>query len=397
MKISQFFCDSCGCIGHKRQDCLKLAESVLEGKLDSERKVNSEGEILEFRNKMWDDFAKAPLVNFPWLSCGHFNCITNGREKKRGAPFTLNSSIFKFNSFLNLHGLIDLGHDDNPFTWTNNHKGNKHVCCRLDRAVPNCMWIKIFGNSTVQHLPRGPSDHNPLLISIFPSAKKQPTPFRFRAIWNNYQESKNIIHKEWTNQNIFDPTFEIRLRNIRHKLTAWNKQNFSKPERMLNETHEELKELQMIESFRTLSKDEELRMLCLSNKAKALARQINIKWHTLAKCNWIKLGEANNKFYHNWVTIRQRVNFIGHLYLLDGSLISDSNRIRAAFVDHYKNLWEENNVEPLINDSKRKLLYDLLGSLVEGSCEEIRQPFSVKELNAVISDLKLGKSRWVYC
>lgn len=95
----------------------------------------------------------------------------------------------------------------------------------------------------------------------------------------------------------FDPTFEIKLNNIKYKLIDWNEKHLSKLEAIVEETQDEIKSLQVIESNRGLMNEEELKMLSLTNKSKALAREINIKWHTLAKCNWIKLGKTNNKFY----------------------------------------------------------------------------------------------------
>lgn len=72
---------------------------------------------------MWEDFNDANFSNIPWMSCGDFNCITNSLEKGGGTPFNVNSFIMKFKCFVNTHGLIDLGYEGSPYTWTNNQEG----------------------------------------------------------------------------------------------------------------------------------------------------------------------------------------------------------------------------------------------------------------------------------
>lgn len=71
------------------------------------------------------------------MVCTDFNCITNNKEKRGEDPFVLNNSIINFNNLLNSQGLMDLGHDGSPFSWTNKQKGNRKILCRLDRALAN--------------------------------------------------------------------------------------------------------------------------------------------------------------------------------------------------------------------------------------------------------------------
>lgn len=67
------------------------------------------------------------------------------------------------------------------------------------------------------------------------------------------------------------------MHSIKCKLLEWNKKNLSKYELNLQETQNELINLQDLEGKKLLTKEEKIKMLCLTNKVYALTRQINIK------------------------------------------------------------------------------------------------------------------------
>jgi len=39
----------------------------------------------------------------------------------------------------------------------------------------------------------------------------------------------------------------------------------------------------------------------------------DLKWKQMAKMNWFKQGDQNNKFFHAWATQRRRKNFISKI------------------------------------------------------------------------------------
>lgn len=88
-----------------------------------------------------------------------------------------------FNSFINNNNLIDLGSIGNPFTW---HKREKHadIFSRLDRALANYLWIKLYQASCVEHLLILGSDHAPILIDAHTRHhNSNRASFKFETKW----------------------------------------------------------------------------------------------------------------------------------------------------------------------------------------------------------------------
>jgi hypothetical protein len=118
----------------------------------------------------------------PWLCIGDFNRILDQSEKYGGRPYA-SSSNDAFCSFLNTHGLVDLGFSGSPFTWSNHRYGRHLIRERLDRGVASTQWIHLFPTFSIQHLPSHASDHNALLLNTATPNSNLSKPFRFEEFW----------------------------------------------------------------------------------------------------------------------------------------------------------------------------------------------------------------------
>lgn len=58
-----------------------------------------------------------------------------------------------FNNFINSNNLIDVSFLDNPFTWHNRREKYAAVFSRLDRALINHLWIRLYPFPYIEHLP----------------------------------------------------------------------------------------------------------------------------------------------------------------------------------------------------------------------------------------------------
>lgn len=62
-------------------------------------------------------------------------------------------------------------------TWANNQTGDAFVSKKLDRALSNLDWLQHFGNTAVEFLERGVSDHSPILVTVEQFISYGPKPF----------------------------------------------------------------------------------------------------------------------------------------------------------------------------------------------------------------------------
>jgi len=136
----------------------------------------------------------ANLHPSPWLVCGDFNEIVSLSEK---SSFSRRSQkqMSLFQSTLRDCKLWDLGYKGQKFTWSN---GRDLTLERLDRAVANMEWSRVYNVVEVEILPRYCSDHSPLLISFdFAKCKswKKSKRFLFEAGWMKHVEHKNLVRK----------------------------------------------------------------------------------------------------------------------------------------------------------------------------------------------------------
>ncbi|RYR07867.1 hypothetical protein Ahy_B05g075354 [Arachis hypogaea] len=95
-----------------------------------------------------------------------------GREKSE-------SSIQKFQNFINEVGLIDLGYEGPKFTWTNRKYGINHIKEMLNTAFASEAWKNSYPRALVSHLSNVGSDHRPILLTLETHTTKPKRQFRF--------------------------------------------------------------------------------------------------------------------------------------------------------------------------------------------------------------------------
>jgi hypothetical protein len=95
------------------------------------------------------------------------------------------------------NGLMDLGFSGNPFTWNNKRHGKFNIKECLDKGLSNHLWVFLFSNSHLTHLPASKSNHNPLLLSTSSNCPNLPKPFKFEAFWTQDISSHAIIADAW--------------------------------------------------------------------------------------------------------------------------------------------------------------------------------------------------------
>lgn len=87
-------------------------------------------------------------------------------------------------------GLMDIGFNGHPFTWTNKRFGKAFICERLDRALANLEWNNQFPDAKLYHLTSYASDHSPILLDM--------KPFRYEIAWSTDNSFKQIMEKVWS-------------------------------------------------------------------------------------------------------------------------------------------------------------------------------------------------------
>lgn len=93
-----------------------------------------------------------------------FNSVTSQAEKWGGKPFACSSNS-GLRHFIILIGLVDLGFNDNPFSWNNCRKGQENIRERPDRGIANHKWRLLHPNASILHALAIVSDHLPVILN----------------------------------------------------------------------------------------------------------------------------------------------------------------------------------------------------------------------------------------
>ncbi|KAK8681329.1 hypothetical protein V6N13_053733 [Hibiscus sabdariffa] len=126
---------------------------------------------------LWNDIRQIVQAGrHPWCIVGDFNVVRTVEERQ--GMVSLARGMFEFNEFIEDLDLVDLPSKGHRFTWFGS--GNK--CSRLDRFLLSMEWLERFPGLVQVSLPRGISDHVPLIL-VLDETDWGPKPFRFINAW----------------------------------------------------------------------------------------------------------------------------------------------------------------------------------------------------------------------
>lgn len=170
-------------------------------------------------------FATSFLV--PWVIGGDFNCVMWPSEKMGGAIPAL-APMTEFNVFACSAGLLDVGCTGLGMTLSNNRTGSTNIRARLDRIFINSQCQSVMPHLLVKHLPRGPSDHAPMLL-FSDNFSSGPSRFIFQKMLISHNSFVRVVSQAW-DQNHDHPNAMVRLSNklkvVKNYLCKWNKEVF---------------------------------------------------------------------------------------------------------------------------------------------------------------------------
>ncbi|KAL2904687.1 Catalase-peroxidase [Bienertia sinuspersici] len=248
--------------------------------------------VSSVRHRLWRDMqANLPPPTTPWMVLDDLNEVTCTNEKLGGNQFK-HGQCQDFNNFEDNAGMIDLGFQGNPFTWTNGREGAAVIRERLDRAIANTKWLEAFPKTKVMHLTRTYSDHYPILVNLdSDNIKHGNYPFRCKEFWLEHPFFAEFFCKSWFNGNA---PFLHGLKNFMQNVTNWNCNVFGnitkKKKKLLARLHGI--QMSLANRFSPFLSNLEKQLITDLNDLYRIERTI---WAQKAGLNWRKYGDYNTK------------------------------------------------------------------------------------------------------
>ncbi|XP_056692071.1 uncharacterized protein [Spinacia oleracea] len=217
-----------------------------------------------------------PPKNIPWLVLGDMNEITSQSEKMGGRPFRVNQGKDMLN-FMDEAGLVDLGFNGSPFTWTNARDGHNLIQERLDRALANSPWMEAY-----------------------PHTKGREAFLRSISVWN---------HNVFGNLKKQKKELLARIDGIQIALGK--------------KYYDYLVNLEKI----------------LLQRLNDILNKERLIWAQKSGMNWRKYGDYNTKYFHMIANIKKSRGKILTLKNNEDVWITDEDQLKTMATDYFQNLF----------------------------------------------------------
>ncbi|VFQ83839.1 unnamed protein product [Cuscuta campestris] len=301
-------------------------------------------EIVEYARK---------VVSIPWFLGGDFNAISSVAEHKGKCDPNL-IEIAKSQQCISDSGLLESSFSGPSFTWTG-IRSRGRVWRKLDKVLYNETFSSSFPHHNLVHLAIGASDHCPLVFTINGPLHGTPSRFRFLNLWVQDRTFQERVKKTWNNS--FHGRgmrgLMIKLEELRKDLKHWSYNNYGNLFQAFERSEKDL--LAAVNLFASDPSPDNLSALNLQKaKHSKCINNIDSFWRQKANIKWIKEGEANTSFFHNYVKGKRKRLLITHISKGDDNFLESQEDIIADGLSFFKKAFCE---EPTLTDS------DLLQSI----------------------------------
>jgi hypothetical protein len=275
-----------------------------------------------------------------------------------------------------------MGFTGDIFTW---QRGQ--IRERLDRAVANMQWSNLFPQATLINSEMIRSDHRPILMdtNYLAPIQRGGSKKRFEARWLQEDTVEEMIKAAWARAKARGegPTFSEKISDVHEDLHKWDKEVLKKPKKRMADLKRELERLRRGPMTETNAESQKEIMVRLE----LMLEQEEIYWLQRARANWLKKGDRNTSFFHNYATKRRKKNSIKGLIDHNGVLQEDGGLMCDIVEEYFQNLFMSETTEVdqnILADVKRRITSDMNSLLTAPfTGEEVKKAlFQIGDLKA---------------
>ncbi|KAJ6837486.1 uncharacterized protein M6B38_121075 [Iris pallida] len=143
-----------------------------------------------------------------------------------------------------------------------------------------------------------------------------------------------------------NPTFPNNINFTLSNLCRWGRRKFGNVKSLIARLKDRVLELQ--------TTNPTVQSLAEERKESAEINDLfsieEAYWSQRAKCQWIRDGDRNTKYFHAKATMRKRRNEIRSLNLPDGSWTTDPHSISEALIKHFSSIYNMDEASPIEQD-----------------------------------------------
>ncbi|KAL6226651.1 hypothetical protein ACLB2K_000612 [Fragaria x ananassa] len=315
----------------------------------------------------WKNLARNGGSDGCWLLIGDLNEVLHICEREGGSVWSSYRRNY-LRELMDAGSLLDMGYKGQAFTWARKEDNVIVLQERLDRALTNETWILHWPESSLTHLARIGSDHNPLLFSTQAARSKGKPTFHFDVNWAEDGEATQIVKDCW----ILNPSLSglsnwvTNLKSCRSSFIRWSKKKFPKCNKdLIRDCLLELDDLQANQAISSTERQQEL-----ESSVSTLWIREERYWHQKSRVKWLKSGDSNTRFFHLSTIQRRLRNRILKIQNEQGQWVCGEGLIRKEFESQFKAIFSSggyrvwgmalSGVTPLVSrEMNEELLVDI--------------------------------------
>eukprot|EP00253_Pinus_taeda_P022843 PITA_22843 len=314
------------------------------------------------RDSFWEELMSKTVMNNPMMILGGDLNFSLGRNEAWGPSTREDPFAEFFHDLISENNLIDPAPVKLKPTWRNRRVGGDRIAKRLDHflvseflfsRVPMIrQWFEEIGNS----------DHFPIFLDMTNPPPKPPAPFKFNPAWLHDPTFCKLFNDTWIHQgkNIgVDKSYFFMedLKRLKKATISWAKEKKMKQSEEMSRIRDELKHMESVETDGAF---------------------------------WLKAGDENTRFFHNFAKGRKSANTIWRLKDEGGREFKSFPELSGLGKRHFQNIFTDQR-EATIAEVLRTV-HSFPRFVEEDEAEDLLIPVSKEEIEAAMKLMGKDKS-----
>eukprot|EP00253_Pinus_taeda_P002292 PITA_02292 len=288
--------------------------------------------------------------------------------------------------------LVDVKPDHMKPTWENGRTGQAHIAKRIDRFLIKASVIEKWGMPFSSIANEYSSDHRPIVLEWRELQYRREYYFKFNGIFLEDKSFNDVITNKWMDMkgsaSALFSTFREKIQCLKKTAKVWQSQKIKQDKEELLNIQKELDAITS-STFHCMSFEKKIHIRALEKRKHMLLLREEASWRLKSIALWLKEGDRNTKFFHNFANARRRRNSIWKIEDGNGGFLFSQEDISNEAARFFQKQYKRNQS----NAGDMLWAADLMPEMFDGSTyENFIKPVTKEELLAIIKSSKKDKS-----
>eukprot|EP00253_Pinus_taeda_P012292 PITA_12292 len=349
----------------------------------------------QHREPFWNRLLNLSLMTASHTILGGDLNFSLGFRESWGSMAQVDSITYFMRNALEQADFVDVPMHQPMPTWCNRRVGEAALAHRLDRFLLKGPLIQELHHFKQWVGSGGLSDHSPIHLEILGPLAKPKAPFKFNHTWLQDQDFIKLVSDFWQTYPINREASLARgfcknLTKLKHIVINWAKEKNKRDLVQLISVEEELSSMLDDRNLGFRSAGDKTRLIALENQRASLLKQQEESLRLHSRAIWLKAGDENSKFFHNFAKGRKVSNTIWSLPHPEGGMADNFNKLSQLGTAHFRGLFRNPPGANLVEIIEVASHFPRFVN--EEDSEELMNPVTMEELESTLKWFKKDKS-----